>query len=57
MVEEADEEVSGKHIHILDVIPPLTVADWDGSEGDYDGSSEPMDSVAELGPADDDTAL
>ncbi len=33
----------------------LIVTDWDGSEGDYDGSSEPMDSIAELG--NDDAAL
>jgi hypothetical protein len=34
----------------------LTITDWDGSDGDYDGSSEPMDSIAELGPADNDDA-
>ena len=44
-------------IRFLTCYPSLIVADWDGSEGDYDGSSEPMDSVAELGPADDDVAL
>jgi len=37
-VEEADEEVSA--------------TDWDGSDGEYDGSSEPMDSIAELGDVD-----
>jgi ubiquitin carboxyl-terminal hydrolase 34 len=26
--------------------------DWDGSDGEYDGSSEPMDSIAELGDVD-----
>ncbi len=35
----------------------LTATDWDGSDGDYDGSSEPMDSIAELGPADNDDAV
>jgi hypothetical protein len=56
-VEEADEEVSGK----LDIIPkilnivlttPCLATDWDGSDGEYDGSSEPMDSIAELGDVD-----
>jgi ubiquitin carboxyl-terminal hydrolase 34 len=40
-VDEADEEVS----------------DWEGSEGEYDGSSEPMDSIAELCAPDEDAAL
>jgi hypothetical protein len=30
----------------------LAATDWDGSDGEYDGSSEPMDSIAELGDVD-----
>jgi len=51
MVDEAEEEVSGmlyswSRFHFS--YKTNTSVDWEGSDGDY-GSSEPMDSIAELG--------
>ena len=54
IVEEAEEEVSGTYLRLYSSLyRSKNPTDWEGSEEDY-GSSEPMDSIAELGGVLDD---
>lgn len=48
MVDEVDEEVSGKSPSVYLADARLTSAEWDGSDADYDESSEILDGIGDF---------
>jgi hypothetical protein len=48
MVEEPDEDVSGESDSSAFIVSLLKITDWDGSDADYDESSEPLDGLPDF---------